>query len=367
MKMRRKTAVISAVSVAALAIGAGFTGSASAATGTTGAHPHTWHTASGATHVTAGGITNAHASGVSGGVRVKSTGTFADTETLNWSGYVSDNGAGNDNSVGGIFTAPFANACATASDGAVSIWYGLDGFNGSTVEQAGIQAQCVDGSTEYYPWIETYPAPEEELVSSATGDPLPVDEYDHILVGVVEDSPTVYDITITDIVQGWSYSADVTMPSGYSGADASAEAIVEAPSETGVGQLPLAEFDPTSFIAGEFNGGTSFTNADAVHMYPNGTTEADTVTDLDPTGNFAVVDGGPKTTVLLSTYQAEVAEYNEEVARYNAEVSSDESEVSKYNAEVKKYNAEVKKYDGEASVVSKDCKTLKAHHLACSS
>jgi hypothetical protein len=68
-----------------------------------------------------------------------------------WSGYVAEPGAGTVTAVGASWIQP-----TTTGAGRSSIWVGIDGYGGSTVEQLGISTSVVNGATVYTPWIEFY-------------------------------------------------------------------------------------------------------------------------------------------------------------------------------------------------------------------
>lgn len=79
--------------------------------------------------------------------------TLADTPT--WSGYA-DTGKGY-GSVSGSWTEP-GISCAAGENSEASFWVGIDGFNGSTVEQAGTLAECDNGHPFYDSWWEMFPS-----------------------------------------------------------------------------------------------------------------------------------------------------------------------------------------------------------------
>ncbi len=91
--------------------------------------------------------------GVSGTVKQTTGSIFvqgpSQTNSI-WSGYVASPGSGV-TAVAGTWVEP-----TTSGPGASSIWVGIDGFNGSTVEQLGVATSVVNGSTVYTPWIEFF-------------------------------------------------------------------------------------------------------------------------------------------------------------------------------------------------------------------
>jgi hypothetical protein len=75
--------------------------------------------------------------------------------TPNWSGYAdTGNGYG---SVSGAWTEP-GISCSAGENSEAAFWVGIDGFNGSTVEQAGTEAECNNGQPFYDTWWEMFPS-----------------------------------------------------------------------------------------------------------------------------------------------------------------------------------------------------------------
>jgi peptidase A4-like protein len=75
------------------------------------------------------------------------------SNSLNWSGYASFGSTFTD--VKGSWTQPAAK-CNGKSTYA-SFWVGLDGYDSSTVEQLGTEADCSHGKAVYYAWWEMFP------------------------------------------------------------------------------------------------------------------------------------------------------------------------------------------------------------------
>ena len=75
------------------------------------------------------------------------------TATLGgWTGYTSSPGSGV-TAVGATWVQP----TITGSDnGGASIWVGIDGWNGPTVEQCGVDDQLVNGTPQYFAWYEFF-------------------------------------------------------------------------------------------------------------------------------------------------------------------------------------------------------------------
>jgi hypothetical protein len=227
--------------------------------------------------------------------RLHTTNLYNDYSSRNWSGYVSEGGAGHDNSVQGTVTVPTASG---KSGDYVALWYGLDGAGNHTVEQAGIAYTPGYG---WYPWVEMYPAPEQSIIG------VNVSPGDQIHIQVTRKSSTVYTVSMTDSTANWSFAYDATMPSGYAGQDASAEAIAEAPTNAVTGkQIPLATFGSAAFRDNAINGkANAYTASDRTHMRPDGKTEATQVSALDSKGNFTIKSApapAPRASRLAMTY-----------------------------------------------------------------
>jgi len=254
------------------------------------------------TGVKPGAIKSISSSSPAGNLGLKTTSTYAGSTLTsdNWSGYVTPQDAGAYNSTATTFTVPASTTCGSNTTMA-AFWAGLDGWGDSTVEQDGIEDDCINGVQSMYAWIETYPAPSEEIVYTATGDPVPVEPGDTIVSEVTEISPTEYDLYLGDSTQGWDFSGDVDMPSGYSGEDMTAEVITEAPAlctSASCTVQTLADFGSVSYtnsIYGTPSAGTdwySSADTDQIDLYQNGV-EADGVGALGTDGAFTVTYGTP--------------------------------------------------------------------------
>jgi len=156
----------------------------------------------------------------------------ATVRTANWSGYAA---AGAHNLVQATWVQP-AVSCASGSQYS-SVWVGLDGFNSSTVEEIGTEADCSNGTPVYYAWYQFYPDQRHTFSHSVhPGDELTaISHYNAVL--------NSYDMGILDYTGSWSEH-----PSGVvSGPPpSSAEVIVGLPPcDSGCIQ-PLADFGTVS-------------------------------------------------------------------------------------------------------------------------
>jgi len=293
----RTSIILAGAAVAALAV------SGTAGASTTAGHPHS--VIPHATLVKPGAITHIHQSG---GLGVKTTRAYADVTrsprasgltSSNWSGYVTPEDAGEYDGTSITFTVPEHTTCA-ATNTMSSFWAGIDGWGDSTVEQDGIEDDCTDGVRSMYAWIEDFPAPEEEIVNEATGDPAPVEPGDTIVTSVAEVTPTEYSMAIDDETQRWAFAGYLDMPSGYTGDDLTSEVIAEATSlctATTCTIQPLTDFGSVTFSDNYFFTPTTtdyFTSADSspIELYQNGV-ETDDVGSLGAEGAFTVSYGAP--------------------------------------------------------------------------
>jgi hypothetical protein len=105
----------------------------------------------------------------------------------NWSGYA-DTGKGY-GSVSGSWTEP-GISCAAGENSEDAFWVGIDGYNGSTVEQAGTEAECNNGHPFYDTWWEMFPSgPVIVGTSLAPGDTIHAS---------VTRSGSTYTLSVTD-------------------------------------------------------------------------------------------------------------------------------------------------------------------------
>jgi hypothetical protein len=198
-----------------------------------------------------------------------------EAETLNWSGYVATGADGAFSQVSAEWGVP--GVICNGGDQYESSWVGLDGYNGSTVEQIGTSSDCVGTTAVYSAWYEMYPAPP---VYFSIPDPV-----GGLVFGDVTFSGTdTYTLSLESVNYGWTESVTVN----ESGLDRStAEVITEAPSSDGV-ILPLADFPQVlyraSFVNGAYLGGQSPTQ---IVMVNSSGEPLDTTSSIEPDGLFS--------------------------------------------------------------------------------
>src|SRR5919201_2033540 len=117
--------------------------------------------------------------------------------STNWSGYAAFGAPGSFTSASATWTQP-AVSC-TSQNTYSSYWVGLDGYNTSTVEQIGTEADCSNGAPRYYAWYEMYPRPGYFAAVNVT----PGDTYS---ASVTARGRGNYALTLTDVTTGQSFS-----------------------------------------------------------------------------------------------------------------------------------------------------------------
>jgi len=205
-------------------------------------------------------------------------------QSTNWSGYGIPTNNGAVTYVSGSWTVPTATCGAAEQDttGYATFWVGIDGYNSDTVEQTGVDSDCVStngratDTPTYYAWFEFYPAG-----SFIIEFPKPIKPNDLITASVAYagevsgkrrgSSGSEFTISITDVTTGQSYSTS-SVVSGA--AQSSAEWIAEAPCcERNGDILPLADFSPwsgftsTSATIGGSNTSAAASTAEEVTMW----------------------------------------------------------------------------------------------------
>jgi hypothetical protein len=200
--------------------------------------------AGGATHVRAAGVVVEHAPPVK---------VVAHSATLNWAGFAAYGAPSPFTNVQGSWVQPSASCSKHSGSTYASFWVGLDGYNSSSVEQTGTDADCGSGGASYYAWYEMYPAAPVSLSTTQ----YPVQPGDAISASVDSTSGklTISDATSPRI---WSFTT-VQSFSGF--ALSSAEWIAEAPSLCSIFSCHIASL--TNFGTVTFSGAS--TNGHAIN------------------------------------------------------------------------------------------------------
>ena len=164
-------------------------------------------------------------------------GSSFDWASSNWSGYAVSGGTYT--SITGSWTVPTVQP--TVGSTYSSSWIGIDGFNNSSLIQAGTEQDYVNGKAVYAAWWEILPAPETAIPS------ITVHPGDTIKASITRGTTGTWAITISDGGQSF------TTNQSYGGPLSSAEWIQEAPS-IGGHVATLAHYGEATFDPGTANG-----------------------------------------------------------------------------------------------------------------
>jgi hypothetical protein len=203
------------------------------------------------------------------------------SNSLNWSGYASFNSTFGDVKGSWVQPAATCNGKSTYS----SFWLGLDGYDSSTVEQLGTEADCSKGKPVYYAWWELFPGPSRPIGLFTVTPGVTYTAEVKVVAG---------DLTLT-ISGGGNQPFSLGTGVG-SAALSSAELIAEAPSlctKCGCHELGLTNFGTVNFSGASVDGSAIDDPAwsfDPLTMVTgNGTVKA-APSSLDPTGSdFSIV------------------------------------------------------------------------------
>ncbi len=170
-----------------------------------------------------------------------------------WSGYVQQRS--NVNTVSASWTVPSVSSAATNTGS--SSWVGVDGWGSSSLIQTGTAQYWNNGSPSYYAWWEVLPANETRMFDVSPGDA--------IYASITHLSGSQWAIYLTDRTNGRSISTTQT----YSGPQASAEFIHEAPSSGG-NVVTLSHTSPVPFYNAYVNGTSAgLTSSQRVSLVQN--------------------------------------------------------------------------------------------------
>jgi hypothetical protein len=153
----------------------------------------------------------------------------------NWGGYAVTDPNGTVTNVKGSWVVP-AVTCTGGTDSYSSFWIGIDGYDSSTVEQIGVDADCVGGTAQYSAWFEFYPH------WPYTINTVQVQAGDTISAEVSYGTKGQFTVTLTNLTRNQTFSTSTKMPQAKM---SSAEWIVEAPWSSSI--LPLANFGVAEF------------------------------------------------------------------------------------------------------------------------
>jgi hypothetical protein len=182
------------------------------------------------------------ANSVAGPMHPPSIGVRHSTSS-NWAGYAAYGSAGRFSSATATWVQPSVNC--TSQNSYSAYWVGLDGYNTTTVEQLGTEADCANGTPIYSAWFEMYPHVSYNINNVSVS---PGDSYTASVVYTDSGSFVLTLKDISDPTRG-SFTTNQKLRSAKR---ASAEVIVEAPWSGGV--LPLANFGTADFTGVNANG-----------------------------------------------------------------------------------------------------------------
>jgi hypothetical protein len=190
--------------------------------------------------------------------------------STNWSGYATYKTGTTFTDVKGTWVQPSVT-CPSRKAQYSSFWVGIDGYNSSSVEQTGTDADCTGkNSPSYYAWYEMYPNPPVNLSITITPG--------NTISAEVSVSGNNFTLTITNVTTGSTFT---TTQSLSGAAKTSAEWVAEAPSLcfAQCRVAPLANFGTVNF-SGSFATGNGHTGSindsawsnDEIVMVTNGGT-----------------------------------------------------------------------------------------------
>jgi len=189
----------------------------------------------------------------------------------NWSGYIVTATSKPFTSVTSTWAVPGIQGGRHKDITYSAAWTGIDGNSSSNTAliQTGTEQDDEFGVAVYRAWWTTSEDGYFEQVISqgctgngTCGNVVPGDQ---MSASISETSNDLWNISLADSTQGWSYSTTVA----HSGPGQSAEWIIEAPSSVS-GPLPLANYGSTQFDLGTVNGSSpSLVSSDGGDMIQN--------------------------------------------------------------------------------------------------
>jgi hypothetical protein len=141
--------------------------------------------------------------------------------STNWSGYAE---SGTYTGITSTWTVPAVTPSSSPTYS--STWIGIDGFNNSSLIQAGTEQDYLAGASRIYAWWEILPSPQTPLPTTT----YPVSAGDRMSVEIYKATTLKqWVIAVADTTRKWSFQVDKT----YTGPGSSAEWIMEAPEVNG--------------------------------------------------------------------------------------------------------------------------------------
>ncbi len=183
-------------------------------------------------------------------------GNITTVHSQNWAGYAVGGPGVKFRKIKAHFFVPFLNCAASPTPSGdpgtfSSHWVGLDGFVSHTVEQDGIEADCIGGTAHYFAWHEVFPRPAQPFFS------LKIRPGDSITASVkFNRSSGKFRLEVKDNTTGQHRTARQRC-SGATCKRNSAEVISEAPTliiNNAAKQTSLADYGALSFAGISISG-----------------------------------------------------------------------------------------------------------------
>ena len=171
----------------------------------------------------------------------------ASADSLNSAGYAVSRPGTRFRLVRATFFVPYLN-CALSKGASSDEWVGLGGFVGKsvTVQQDGIQADCVAGRGSYKAWFDMYPRPEVlSRIRVRAGDSVTASVYYAAATGK-------FKLSLINNTTGGRFSVTRRCPAGMTCPARSAEILSSAPAHGSGRHLvvkPLADYGAVSYAA----------------------------------------------------------------------------------------------------------------------
>lgn len=180
-------------------------------------------------------------------------------------------------------------------------WVGVDGYNTTTVQQAGTETACIKGRPTYYAWVEMFAA---NAKNAGTQRDLGVDAYPvqpgdsmYATVTAPIGGDGRWQLAITNLTEGWAYRA--ALRASEKVAEHTAEWIVERPTMPGGAskQVPLSHIGVVGFSDADYSLVTrsvslSATESALALKMSIGGADREAPTDTDDNSNgFRVIPG----------------------------------------------------------------------------
>lgn len=157
--------------------------------------------------------------------------------SANWSGYVAEQTSYT--GVGGNWRIPAPENVATNPLATDATWVGIGGVKTKDLIQAGTQAVVENGIISYQAWYEMLPDYQKIV-------PLNVNGGDSMAVSLMETSPGIWHLSMTDVTNGKTFSKDLAYDSSHSSADWMEEMPV-MDNGTFASYIPLDDFGSVTF------------------------------------------------------------------------------------------------------------------------